>query len=158
MILHHPATAALREVMRNGMRDPVPEQEHVLDVQMKCGSDSELWVCDIDTLPPHSDKESCRDVTAEMADDSTTHPLIMDIGPQLDDSGLHATRSSTPHTPVERSSSWNLNSSSERSPSPCTLGSLYKRKLGLAGAEVGLRKRQCVVNTDDKQEAGDSAS
>ncbi|XP_039992313.1 uncharacterized protein LOC120794964 isoform X2 [Xiphias gladius] len=165
-ILHHPASVALREMMRSGMRDPVTEQQHLLDVQMKCGSDSELWVCELDTLPSHSDKDGCRDPTAEMPNDSTMHAQIMDIGLQVDDSGLHATRSSTPQTPgpitpVGGSSSWMLDSSSERSPSPCNLRSLYKRKLGLPGAEVvelGQRKRQCVVNMEDKQEAVDSAS
>ncbi|XP_022606906.1 uncharacterized protein LOC111226094 [Seriola dumerili] len=165
-ILHNPASVALREVMKNGMRDPVTEQQHLLDLPMKCGSDSELWVCELDTLPSHSDKDSCRDLTAEMANDSTMHPQTMDIELQLDDSGLHATRSSTPHTsgpltPVGGSSSWMLDSSTERSPSPYNLRSLYKRKLGLPGAEVvelAQRKRQCVVNMEDKQEAGDSAS
>ncbi|XP_029350258.1 uncharacterized protein LOC115036272 isoform X2 [Echeneis naucrates] len=151
-IPHHPASVALREVTKNGMRDPGTEQQNILDVQMKCGSDSELWVCELHT---HT----------EMANDSTMQTQAMDIESQLYDSGLHGTRSSTPQTPgpltsVGGSSSWFLDSSSERSPSPCTLRSLYKRKLGLPGAEVvelGHRKRQCVVNMEDKEEAGDSA-
>ncbi|XP_040917045.1 uncharacterized protein LOC121197483 isoform X2 [Toxotes jaculatrix] len=163
-ILHHPASVALREVMKNGMRDPVTEQQHVLDDQMKCGSDSELWVCDLNTLPSHNDKDACRDRTLEIPNE--TQAQTMDIELPLDDSGLHATRSSTPHTPgpltpVGGSSPWMLGSSSERSPSPCHLRSLYKRKLGLAGAEVvelGQRKKQCVVNVEDKHKAGDSAS
>ncbi|XP_018519028.1 uncharacterized protein LOC108874927 isoform X2 [Lates calcarifer] len=167
-IHHHPASIALREAMKNGMRDPVMEQQHLLDVQMKCGSDPELWVCELDMLPSHNDKltdDGCRDLTAEMEKDSTIHARTMEIELQLDDSGLHATRSSTPHSPgplttMGGSSSWILDSSSERSPSPCNLRSLYKRKLGLPGAEVvelGQRKRQCVVNMEE-QEAGDSAS
>ncbi|XP_071353909.1 uncharacterized protein [Trachinotus anak] len=165
-ILHHPASVALREVMKNGMRDPVTEQQHLLDVQMKCGSDSELWVCEFDTLPSHSDKDSCRDLPTETASDPTTHAQTMDMEFQLDDSGLHATRSSTPHTPgpltpVGGSPSWMLDSSSERSHSPCNLRSLNKRKMGLPGTEaveVGQRKRQCVVDIEDKEEAGDFAS
>nr|XP_020446792.1 uncharacterized protein LOC109955207 isoform X2 [Monopterus albus] len=159
-LLHHPASVTLKEVLKNGMKDPLTEQQHLLDVQMKHGSDSELWVCDLDTLPSHSDKDGCRDHTVEKANESTMHTQTMDIELQLDDSGLHATRSSTPHTTepltsVGGSSSQMLDSSSEKSPSPCNLQSLYKRKLGLPGAEVvelGQRKRQCVVNMEDKQE------
>ncbi len=150
------------------MRDPVTEQQHLVDVQMKCESDSELWVCALDLLPSHSDRDDCRDLKEEMANESTTHIQTMDLELrcQLDDSGLHATRSSTPQTPgpgtpAEGSSSQMPDSSSERSPSPCNLRCLYKRKLGFPGAEVaemGQRKRQCVVNMEDKQRGGDSAS
>ncbi|XP_026195566.1 uncharacterized protein LOC113148198 isoform X3 [Anabas testudineus] len=111
-VLHHPASVARREVVKTGMRDPATEQQHLFDIQMKCGSDSE------------------------------------------------ATISSTPHTPVGGSSSQVLDSSSERSPSPCNVRSIYKRKLGLHGADVvelGQRKRQCVVNMED-QDGVDSAS
>ncbi|XP_035530224.1 uncharacterized protein LOC118337355 isoform X2 [Morone saxatilis] len=163
-ILHHPASVAHREVVKNGMRDPVTD---LLDVPMKCGSDSELWVCELDILPSHSDRGGCRDVKEELADDSTMHAQTMDIELhcQFDDSGMHATRSSTPQTPepvtpVEGSLSQMLHSSSERSPSPCNLTSLHKRKLGFPGAEameLGQRKRQCVVNMEDKQEGGESA-
>ncbi|XP_044231688.1 uncharacterized protein LOC122998766 isoform X1 [Thunnus albacares] len=157
-ILHHSPSVVCKEVVTNGMRD----------VQMKCGSDSELWVCELDSLPSRSDRDGNKDLTEEMTNDSTTHTQTMDIKLQcqLDDSGLHATRSSTPHTPgcltpVERSSSQMLDSSSERSPSPCNLRFLYKRKLGLPGTEVvelGQRKRQCVVNMEDEPEGGNSAS
>ncbi|XP_028251994.1 uncharacterized protein LOC114427946 [Parambassis ranga] len=134
-ILHHPAPVALRDVVKHGKRSEM-EQQHLLDVQMKCGSDSEL-----DTLSSHC----CRNPTSETV---AGHPQTMDVEFQLDDSGLHATRSSTPgpQTPVDRSSS-------EKSPSPCHLTSLYKRKLGLPGADVvelGQRKRQCVVNMEDE--------
>ncbi|XP_035465290.1 uncharacterized protein LOC118285653 isoform X2 [Scophthalmus maximus] len=161
-ILHHPAAVALRDSMKHGMKDPVTEQQHPLDVQMKCGSDPELWVCELDTVPSHSNKDSCGDLTAEMTNDLKQPAQTMDIEVQLDDSGLYTTRSSTPLTPgpltpVVGSSSWLLGSSSERSLSPCNLRSLYKRKLGLPGAEVGQSKRQCVVNMED-EEAGDSAS
>ncbi|XP_047197642.1 uncharacterized protein LOC124852599 [Hippoglossus stenolepis] len=166
-ILHHPASVALRDVMKDGTRDPATAQQlqHPVDVQMKCGSDSELWVYELDTLPSHSDREVCGDLAAKKTNDSPACAQTMDIELQLHDSGLLASRSSTPHmpgplTPVGRGSSWMLDSSSERSPSPCDLRSLYKRKLGLPGAEVvevGQRKRQCVVNMGE-EEAGDSAS
>ncbi|XP_019953566.2 uncharacterized protein [Paralichthys olivaceus] len=151
-ILHHPAPVALRDVMKDGTRDPV-------DVQMKCGSDSELWVYELDTLPSHGDKDVCGNL---VANDFTACAQTMDIELQLHDSGLLASRSSTPHTPgpltpAGGGSSWMLDSSSERSPSPCDLRSLYKRKLGPPGAEVAQRKRQCVVNMEE-EEAGDSAS
>ncbi|KAI3367618.1 hypothetical protein L3Q82_026466 [Scortum barcoo] len=163
---HHPASVALREVAKSGMRDPVTEQQHLLDVHMKCRSGlAEQWVCDL--LPSHSGRNGCRDLRDEMASDLTTHTQTMDIELQFDDSGLHATRSSTPPTPApvtpaEGSSSQMPDSSSERSPSPCNLRCLYKRKLGFPGAEVaelGQRKRQCCfVNMEDEQEGGDSAS
>lgn len=143
--------------MINGMRD----------VQMKCGSDSELWVCELDSLPSHSDRDGYKDL-AEEINDSTMHTQTMDIEShsQLDDSGLHATRSSTPHTPGcltpgERSSSQIVDSSSERSPSPCNLQFLHKRKLSVPETEEvesGQRKRQCVVNMQDEPEGADSAS
>ncbi|KAM7376002.1 hypothetical protein PAMP_005755 [Pampus punctatissimus] len=155
-ILHPPPSIVFKDVVKNGMRD----------IQMKCGSDSELWVCELDSLPSHGDRDGCKDLAEEMTNDSTVHTKTMDIELhcQLDDSGLHATRSSTPHTlgcltPVERSSSQMLDSSSERSPSPCNPRFLYKRKLGLPGTEVvelGQRKRQCVVKMEP--EGGDSVS
>ncbi|XP_059209615.1 uncharacterized protein LOC131988503 isoform X2 [Centropristis striata] len=158
LILHPPAPAALREVVKTGMRDPVKEQQQLLDVQMKCVSDSELCVCELDMLPPHSDRE--------MTNDSTMHSQTMDIELhcQHDDSGLHATRSCTPHTPgsltpVERSSTQMLCSSSERSSCPCNVRSPYKRKLGFSRAEdveLEQRKRQCVVNMEEEQEGKDS--
>ncbi|XP_044022537.1 uncharacterized protein LOC122861753 isoform X2 [Siniperca chuatsi] len=168
VILHHPASVALREVVKNGTRDAVTEQQHLLDVQMKCGSDSKLWVCQLDILPSHSDRDGCRDLKGEMANDSTMHTQTMDIELhcQFDDSGMHATRPSTPQTPgpvtpVEGSSSQMLDSSSVRPPNACNHRSVYKRKLSFPGAEVvelGQRKRQCVVNMEDEQEGVDSAS
>lgn len=167
LILHHPAS--LREVVKNGMRDDETEQECLLDVQMKCGSDSELWVCELDLSPSHRDREGCgSDQKEEMATDSKAHAQTMDVELhcQFDDSGLHTTRSSTPQTarastPVDGSSSQMLGSSSKRSLSPCHLRSLYKRKLGFTGAEVVelvQRKRQCVVNMEEEQEGGEPAS
>lgn len=161
-ILHHPAS--LREAVRNGTRDLETEQQHLLDVQMKCGSDSELWDCELDILPSHSDRPGCGDLKEEMASDSTMHTQTMDIELhcQFDVSGLHATRSSTlqpsgPVTPVEGRSSQMLDRSSERSPRPCDLRSLSKRKSGFPGTEVvevGQRKRQCVINMENEQEGG----
>lgn len=150
------------------MRDPVTEQQCLLDVQMKCGSDPELWVYELDILPSHSDRDGCRGLKEEMASDSTMHAQTMDteLHCRFDDSGLHATRSSTPQTPgpvtlAEGSSSQMLETSSDRHFSPCNLRNLYKRKLGFPGAEAveqGQTKRQCVVNMEDQQEGGDSAS
>ncbi len=151
--------------MKNGIKDPVTEQQkHLLDVQMKRGSDSKLWVCDLDILPSHSDTNGCGDL--KEAADSAMHTQTMDTDIHFDDSGLHGTSSSTPQTagpatPVEGSLSQMLESSSERSPSPCNLGSLYKRKLGFPGAEVvelAQRKRQCVVNMEEEKEGGESAT
>nr|XP_046267906.1 uncharacterized protein LOC124071434 isoform X2 [Scatophagus argus] len=167
-IIHHPAS--FREVLKNGMRDSVTEQQPLLGVQMKCGSDSDLWVCDLDILPSHNDRGDCRDLKEEMSNDSTMHAQTMDIDIdyQHDDSGVHDARSSTPQapgcvTPVEGIRYRMLDSSSERSPSPCNPRSLYKRKLGFPGAEaveLGQRKKQCIVNMEDEHErqAGGSAS
>ncbi|XP_031166187.1 uncharacterized protein LOC116057732 isoform X3 [Sander lucioperca] len=162
--LHHPASVSLREVVKNGKRDPVTEQQHLLDVQMKCESDSELCVSELDIMPAHSDRDG---LTEEMANDSTMHTQTMgiELHCQFDDSDLHATRSSTPGpvTPVGGCSSQMLDSSSERPPCPCNLRSLSKRKMSFPGAEVvelGQRKRQCVVNMEDEQQQQerDSAS
>ncbi|KAA8582077.1 hypothetical protein FQN60_008817 [Etheostoma spectabile] len=158
--LHHPATVSLRDVVKNGKQDPVTGQQHLLDVQMKCESDSEL-----DILSPHSDRDG---LTEEMANDSTMHTQTTDIELhcQFDESDFHATRFSTLHTPGPVTSvggSWSqmLDSSSERPPCPCDLRSLSKRKMCSPGADVvelGQRKRQCVVNMEDEQEERDSAS
>ncbi|KAK5857558.1 hypothetical protein PBY51_010797 [Eleginops maclovinus] len=160
--LHNPASVSLREVEKNRMRDALSDN----DVQMKCGSDSEMCVNYI--LPSHRDRYGGRDLSEQMANDSTKQSQTMDIALhcQLDDSGFHATRSSTPHTPgtvtpAEVSLTQATDLSSESSPCPCDLRSLYKRKLGFPGTEVvelRQRKRQCVVNMEDQQEERDSAS
>lgn len=144
------------------MRDAVSDN----NVQMKCGSDSEM--CDDYILTSHRDGDGGRALSEQMAEDSTMQSQTMDVALhcQLDDSGFHATRYSTPHTPApvtpaEVSLSQATDLSSESSPCPCNLRSLYKRKLGFPGAEVvelGQRKRQCVVNMEDQQEERDSAS
>ncbi|XP_034530795.1 uncharacterized protein LOC117806163 isoform X2 [Notolabrus celidotus] len=153
-ILHHPASSALREVVKTRMRNPLTEPQHLLDVPMKCGSDSELWFCELDI-----DGDECRDLKDPLSSDSLMHNQAMDIGLccQLYDSSLHTTRPCTPQTlgpvtPVGMISSHIPESSSERSPSPCNLQSLNKRKLGFPGGEVvelGQRKKQCVYNMED---------
>ncbi|XP_056282845.1 uncharacterized protein LOC130201764 [Pseudoliparis swirei] len=166
-LFHHPASVALREVAKNGTRDPVTEpQQHLPDVQMKCGSDSELCVRDI--APSHSDRDGCRVLTEEPANDPTMHSQTTDIEMhcQSNDSGLNVTIPSTSHLPgpvtsVEGTLSQRLDSSSETSPRPCNLRSIYKRKLGFPEAEVGAlgqRKRQCVVDMHDEPKEKDSAS
>lgn len=165
-LFHHPASVALREVVKNGTRDPVTEpQQHLPDVQMKCGSDSELCVRDI--APSHSDRDGCRVLTEEPANDPTMHSQTTDIEMhcQSNDSGLNVTIPSTSHLPgpvtsVEGTLSQRLDSSSETSPRPCNLRSIYKRKLGFPEAEVGAlgqRKRQCVVDMHDEPKEKDSA-
>ncbi|KAK2891901.1 hypothetical protein Q8A73_017566 [Channa argus] len=157
-MLLHPASVALREVMKTGMRDPVIDQQQLLDVQTKCGAGPEVWVCELDTLPSNSDKDACIELPVDAVTDSTMHTQTMETDLWLDDSGLQATISSTPQTsrpltPAGESSSQMPHSSSERAASPCNLRSIYKRKLGLPGAEVlelGQRKRQCVVDMEDK--------
>lgn len=144
------------------------EQQHLLDVQMKCGSDTELWVCELDVLSSHSDRDGCRDLKKTIPTDSTMHTQAMDVelDCQFDDSGLpdpafSAIQMPGPETPVEGSTLHMLDSSSERSPSPCNLRSLYKRKLGLLGAEMvelEQRKKKCVVSMEEEQEEGGSAS
>ncbi|XP_069007918.1 uncharacterized protein [Embiotoca jacksoni] len=155
LILHHPASVALREVVKNGKRDSVMKQQHLLDVEMKCKSGS-----DIDTLSSHSDRGGCVNHAERRVTDLTAHTQTMDMELQLDDSRLDVTSSITPRTPglltpVEGSSSRMLDSSSERSPGSRSLRPYYKRKLSLPGPEVvelRQRKRQCVVNMEDEQE------
>nr|XP_023011356.2 uncharacterized protein LOC101465503 isoform X2 [Maylandia zebra] len=165
-ICNHSASVALREGTKNDKRDCLREQPNLLDVQMKCGSDSDRLVCELDTLPSNSDRDACKNLPEERVTDSVTHRQISDMELQLDDSGLRITRSSTLHPPkpqssVEGSSSHMLGCFSERSPCLCNLGSLYKRKLSLPGTdmiELGHRKKQCVFNMDDEQEGNNSAS
>lgn len=161
---HH--VGSFRDEVKSGMRDLGTEQQHLLDVQMKCGSDSELWVCDC--LASNSDGDDCGDPKEKTAGDSTMHAQTMDVelDCQFEDSGVHVPRSCTPQAPgpvtlVEGNSSQMLDSSSERSPSPYSLRYLYKRKLGFYGAEwvePGQRKRKCVAGIEPDREEGGSAS
>ncbi|XP_040056398.2 uncharacterized protein LOC120833393 isoform X1 [Gasterosteus aculeatus] len=155
-ILHHPASVAMTEVAKNVMREPAtpqqqPQQQRLLDVQMKCGSDSEL--CVLDVINSHGERDYCRN----LANDATMHSQTIDteMHCQVNDSGLHTT-SYLPGAgaPVERSSSQRLDSSSGTSPCPSNPRSVYKRKLGFPEeerAELWQRKRQCVVNMDEQK-------
>lgn len=167
-IPHHPPSIALRERVKDGGPDLVTQQQHLLDVQMKCGSDSELCPCDLVSLPSLTDRDGCRDLVEEMTHDSTipSQPLDIELHCQLD-SAMPAAISSTSPTialhlaPVEPSSSQMLDCSLERSPSQWNLPFHHKRKLGVPGAdtmEMGHRKRQCVVNIEEEPDGGDSAS
>ncbi|XP_011616729.1 uncharacterized protein [Takifugu rubripes] len=122
-------------LLKSGCRDPASEQP-LLDVQMTCESEAELWLCEIDLRP--SDGEQGGGVDLE---ESTVRAQTMDVQ-LLDDSGVHAPLPSTVGP-------GNLpDSSSERSPSPC----LYKRKMCFPGAEVselGQRKRQRVPSMEE---------
>lgn len=153
--LHHPAS--LRDAMKIGTNDPVAEQKHLLEVEMKCGSGSELWVCELDVLS----RDGGRPLKKTMSADSTVHDQAMDIelDCNFDNSGLHNPGSFAPETRVERSTFHVLDSSSERSPSCCNPRSLYKRKLDLIGAEtltLEKRKKQCAISMEEQE--GGSAS
>lgn len=134
-------------LLKSGSRDPATEQ-HLLDVQMTCESESELWLCEIDIRA--SDGGGDLEEPPALA-----HTIDVEL---LDDSGVYAPQPSTvgpgnsPRVP---------HSSSERSPSPCHLQCLYKRKMCFPGAEVsevGQRKRQCVLSMEEEHEEGGSAS
>lgn len=139
------------------MRDPVTEHHHSLGAPVKCGSDTEMWLCELESLATHNGDDGGRDV-ALAANDSSMQTQTMDIELQLGDSGLHATISATPQTfgafsAVAGNLSQMQDSSSEKS-------LMYKRKLGLPGADVvelRQRKRQCV-NMEDEHNAMDSTS
>lgn len=158
--LHHPPS--LREAMKIGTIEPVAEQKHLLEVQMKCGSGSELWVCELDVLSSSSSRDGGRPLKKTMSTDSTVHDQAMDteLECQFDDSGLHNPGSFAPEPQAERSTFHVLDSSSERSPSCCNPRSLYKRKLDLLGAEMVVlekRKKQCVVSMEEEQEGGSAS-
>ncbi|XP_028994390.1 uncharacterized protein LOC114848229 isoform X2 [Betta splendens] len=149
----HPASIGLRQEIR----DPVAEHHLHLDVPMTCGSDSEVWVCELDSLSTHNDiMDGGRDVTVA-ANGSTMQTQTTGIELQLDDAAHHTFG---PLAPVRGNLPQLQDSSSERSVSPCNLTSIYKRKLGLPGADVGelgQRKRQCV-DMEDEHNAMDSTS
>ncbi|XP_041703130.1 uncharacterized protein LOC121539017 isoform X2 [Coregonus clupeaformis] len=137
---NHPPTVILKEVIKSGGLRDGPMEPHLIDVQMRSASDSELWTCS------HSKGRG-------------------PVGETSADSGVLATKSS-PCTPVSltfvgaATSVHNVQtpeSTSEKSPdSPVPLRGLFKRKFCLPGAETpqdgGHRKRQCVT----KMETGDS--
>lgn len=138
---------------KSGSRDPRPASEqHLLDVQMTLESESELWLCEINVMPSDSEKYGGGDL-----EESTVRAQTMDVE-LLEDSGVHIPPPSTvrlgnsPQVP---------DSSSERSPSPCHLWCLHKRKMCFPGGEVselGQRKKQCVLSMEDEHEEGRSAS
>lgn len=136
-------------LLKSGARDPA-SQQHLLDVQMTCESEAELWLCEIDILPSDSDKGGGGELEESAVRAQTTDVQL------LEESGvLHAPQSSTvtpgnlPQVP---------DSSSERSHSPCQPRCVYKRKMGCPGAEVselGQRKRQCVLSMEDGASASE---
>lgn len=135
-----------------GSRDPHPASEHLLDVQMTLESESELWLCEIDVMPSDSDKYG-----GGPLEKSTVRSQTMDVE-LLEESGGHVP---PPSTVRPGNSAQVPDSSSERSPSPCHVRWLHKRKMCFPGAEVselGQRKRQCVPSMEDEHEEGGSAS
>lgn len=146
--------------MKIGTIDALAEQKHLLEVQMKCDSGSELWVCELDVLSSGSSRDGGR--PKKTSTDSTVHDQAMDIDLdcQFDRSGLHNPRSCAAEGRVERSMFHVLHSSSERAPSCCNPRSLYKRKLDLLGTEMAAlekRQKQCMVSLEEEQ-GGGSAS
>ncbi|XP_029982479.1 uncharacterized protein LOC115413632 isoform X2 [Sphaeramia orbicularis] len=141
-MFRHPAS-----VVKNCTGDKVTEEQHVSDVQMKCGSDSEL---------------TFGGFGGGTSNDSGKHTTSMDLELhcQLKDSDLHASGSSTPG-PVPPVEVGTLPHSSSEKP-PCHLRSLHKRKLDLPGLDVlelEQRKKQCLVNmVDEELKEVDSAS
>lgn len=135
---------------KSGSRDPHPASEQqLLDVQMALESESELWLCEINVMPC-----GCGNLDLE---ESTLRAQTMDVE-LLEDSGVHIP---PPSTGQPGNSPQVPDSSSERSPSPCHLRCLHKRKMCFPEAEVselGQRKRQCVPSMEDEHEEGGSAS
>lgn len=134
---------------KSGSRDPHPAlEQHLLDVQMTLESESELWLCEIDVMPSDSDKYGGSELEGSMSRAPTMDSEL------LQDSGVHI----SPPSMVRPGNSRQVpDSSSERSPSPCHLRSLYKRKMCFPGAEVlesGQRKRQCVLSMEAEHEGG----
>lgn len=137
--------------MKSGSRDPVSEQ-HLLDVQMACESESELWLCEIDITHPDSHKDAGGDLEASAA---IGHTMDVEL---LGDPGVKA---ALPSTARAGNSPQVPDSSSERSPSPCQLRCIYKRKMcfpGTEASELEQRKRKCVLSMEDRHEEGGSAS
>lgn len=134
-------------------RDPHPASEQqLLDVQMAVESESELWLCEINGMPSDSNKYGDGDLK-----ESPLCAETMDVE-LLEDSGVHIP---PPSTVRPGNSPQVPDSSSERSPSPCHLRCLHKRKMCFPEAEVselGQRKRQCVPSMEDGHEDGGSAS
>lgn len=117
---------------------------------MTCESEAELWLCEIDIIPSDNDKGGGGEL-----EESAVRAQTMDVQ-LLEESGvLHAPQSflvtpgNLPQVP---------DSSSERSPSPCQLRGVYKRKMCCPGVEVselGQRKRQCVLSMEEGASASE---
>lgn len=142
--------------MKIGTIDPLAEQTDSLEVQMKCDSGSELWLCELDVLSSSS-SNSCRDGgrALDKTSDSTVHDQAMDLDCQPD-------RSSSPRSILaeRRSTLHVVDGSAKRAPSCCNPGGLHKRKLDLLGAEVAAlekRKKQCTVGMEAEQEGGSAS-
>ncbi|XP_061824213.2 uncharacterized protein [Nerophis lumbriciformis] len=128
-ILHHPAAIGFRQLVKTP-----PEQQHLVDVHMKCVEDSEVWLCELVSLSSQADLY--RGGPAEEM------PTGSDVKVKLfDDSALPSTLSA-------------------RSPGkPCNLRVLFKRKLAVPaaeGLELGHRKRPCVVNMEEGDSTWDA--
>lgn len=148
-----------------GPIDALAEQKHLLEVQMKCDSGSELWLCELDVVS--SSSSSSRGggrPQKKTSADSTAHDQAMDVDLdcQFGHSGLHSPRSTAAESRVERSTALHaLDGSSGRAPGCCNPRSLYKRKLDLLGAEMAAlekRKKQCMVGMEVEEQEGGSAS
>ncbi|KAF7201631.1 uncharacterized protein [Nothobranchius furzeri] len=145
-VLHHSA-----KLVKNGMTGSLIAQQTTVpdpgDVQRKCRSDSELWDCGLDTLSSYSDRDGCGNMTEERAPSSLMDIQTIDVELQLNDFPISGLPISS-----KGSSCQMLNCCSERSCVSCN-GSLSKRKVDRSGAdaaELGLRKRQCVLNMENK--------
>lgn len=138
---------------KSGSRVPHPaSDQNFLDVQVTLESESELWLCEVNVMPSDSDKYGGGDL-----EETTLLAQAMEVE-LLEDSGVNI---SLPSTVRPGNSPQVPDSSSERSPSPCNLRCLHKRKMCFPGAEVselGQRKRQCVLSMEDEHEEGGSAS
>nr|XP_057946808.1 uncharacterized protein LOC131140415 isoform X2 [Doryrhamphus excisus] len=130
-ILHYSPDTGFRQVLKTQT-----EQQHLVDVQMKCTEDSEVWLCELLSMSSHTDLYGGEPVE-EMSNGA-------DINAQLNNPA--PTSSQMPE------------SSTDRSPgSTCNLRVLFKRKLAVPtadGMELGHRKRQCVVNMEEEEEKG----
>ncbi|XP_010877818.1 uncharacterized protein LOC105015990 [Esox lucius] len=138
---HHPAVN-LQEVIRSGGLTDGPTELHLVDVQMRSTSDSELWTCSSLETPLACNRFRWEGPVAEMSADS----------------GVITARS-TPGTPgsvtnVEAETSVrSIQTPGRSADSPVPL-SLFKRKFSLPGVQIveaetrqefGHRKRQCFT-------------
>lgn len=136
------SSVALKD--RNFARGCVSEQMSTTDVQMKCSSDSELWVCESDLRS--FKKQDGHNLTQERASDLTEHTPTMEL--ECNSSDIYKEILSVPQK--DRFQPAGVSSSPKRSSSSSDFSSIYKRKLGLPGADVlEQRKKQCVFSMED---------